>query len=405
MKSNFFSKVQMLDDSLWIYKNIEKPEFKTLANKWSKESYYLRILYCFFSIVKKIKFSMAGEFKPSHSESLLYINSENTRRVLEFLNNEKTSEIFQHSGVSNNNFHFSFGTILSLPFAYIFALFLDFKFYIKYPDLFFENWGKLDSNLRYLSQQKYLRRVFFSNDHNVHNRLFLHACKLLKIQTIYLQHAPVSKFFPPLSFDLAFLFGEVDLASYSDIGIDKSSKVELVGMPSFDHFYKKRKLTVSETPKVVGVSLNLIDDLKLAEVFIKDLSKFYKVIVRFHPRDKRGACFPFKNVTLSDANVESPFEYLLNLDFHLAGNSGIHLESVLLNVPSFYLKISENEIDDYYGFVKHGVIKEVTSVTDLLDYKLKQSVYMAAKPFSNTVGSSYEGSSQQLIKERLNLES
>ena len=395
--------VEILDDALWIYKNLGNREFKIPAKGWTKQFYLLRVLSCFVSLFKKILSLVKIGHEDYCKEELLYINSLNTYKVLKFLESSKSSRILQESGLSNNTFNFSIIAILELPIAYIYALKLDFKFYLTYPDFFFENWGKLESNVSFLEKQSMLEIVIFANDHNVHNRLFLHACRMKNIKTVYLQHAPVSKYFPPLKFNQAFLFGEVDYETYLSIGVGDGVNVILSGMPHFDKYYKLRKEIVNTTPKVVGVSVNLLDDLKKLAQLLSELLRVYEVVVRFHPRDNRLEESSFKGVSFSNCNKESSFEYLAKIDMHIAGDSGIHLESILLNTPSFYFKMSTGPVKDYYRFVHHGVIKEISDIRCLNDLVDGKNVYMAAKPFCVSVGTENEGRVHDYVKEQVKL--
>lgn len=389
--------VSVLDDSLWLYKNVCHPDFKIPSKSWTKNSFFLRVLSSFFSIFKKVFTLRKSRHRDINAEGLLYINSHNTNETLKFLASEGYDKFKQVSSFKNNDFIFSIKDIMLMPIAYIYALKVDFSFYFFYPDFFFENWGKYESNLAFLKEQKSLHIVFFANDHNVHNRLFLSACISNKIKTIYLQHAPVSKYFPPLKFNHAFLFGEVDFNIYSSIGVGENVKVTLVGMPSFDKYHNLRKTLINTPPRVIGVSVNLFDDLSKLKKLISNLTKNYKIIVRFHPRDQRVARFLLDNIELSDSLSESSFDYLAKLDLHIAGDSGIHLESILMNVPSFYYKMSIGTVWDYYKFLHYKVIKEVTDLNNFDEMLDLNDVYMSAKPFCASVGEVYEGKVQKYI--------
>ena len=60
---------------------------------------------------------------------------------------------------------------------------------------FYEEWKRLFKSIK-------PRAIVFSNDHVWNSRALIHAAIEAGIPTIYIQHASVSKYFPPLIFDL-----------------------------------------------------------------------------------------------------------------------------------------------------------------------------------------------------------
>ena len=216
-------KVKILYESLWLYRNAGHPDFEIVTQNWTKKTLLSRYVYSFLLLFKKLMQMRRIDEHKLNSSMILYVNSGNTISALDFLSDQGMffSQISSTKtlGVADKNkatlgYQYSLLSIIQLPFAFFYYVTLNPKFALMYPDFFIENWGKLEWNIEYLKKQTNLRKVVFSNDHNVQNRLFLHACKLSNIHTSYIQHASVSQYFPPLNFDLSFLYGEVDYEKY-----------------------------------------------------------------------------------------------------------------------------------------------------------------------------------------------
>tara|TARA_E500000331_G_scaffold326141_1_gene344053 strand:- start:288 stop:1073 length:786 start_codon:yes stop_codon:yes gene_type:complete len=56
--------------------------------------------------------------------------------------------------------------------------------------------------------------IILSNDHSIYARSLRITAEILEIKTLYIQHASVSKIFPPLEFDYALLDGNVAYQNY-----------------------------------------------------------------------------------------------------------------------------------------------------------------------------------------------
>ncbi|MDX5435658.1 MAG: hypothetical protein LPK03_00580, partial [Pontibacter sp.] len=99
---------------------------------------------------------------------------------------------------------------------------------------------------------------------------------------------------------------------------------------------------------------------------------------------------------------QSVFEYLQGIDMLVSGNSGIHLEAVLLNVWSVYYNFNpKEELHDYYGFVAQGLVEEATSYNTLQPsiaqgIAHKPEVYRRASYYHATVGTENDGRSGEL---------
>jgi len=254
--------------------------------------------------------------------------------------------------------------------------------------------------------QKYRpQAIVFANDHNTDARAMLLAARRLGIKTIYIQHASVSTLFPPLQFSLSLLEGQDSLDKYRQCG-PVAGRVELIGMPKADAFvaYRNQHARI----QAIGISFNPLDDTGEIEQLLRHLTQDFpatKIMLRPHPRDTRpvGSLLAVSpSISLSDSRSVSSFDYLRHLDAQISGTSGIHLEAVLLNVWSIFYSMNAREVvEDYYGFIRHGLVEapaDYAALRMLLQQHLDQKpqVYERARYYSATAGTAYDGRSGAL---------
>lgn len=252
------------------------------------------------------------------------------------------------------------------------------------------------------------RAVIFANDHNDDARALLLACQAEGIPTAYVQHASVSRWFPPLSFDLNLLEGRHTLDTYRECG-PIVGRVELIGMPKADAFLAQRNQSQRVTR--VGIAASLLDPTNELIRTLSDLIVALPGLLftfRPHPNDPRDfrdlltARFP--SLLFSDARTESIFEFLTKQDALIAAETSSHLEATLLNVVSLYYRFGPGyELShDYYGFVRHGVATECQTLTALIEELQRYAVakpialYQRAAYYCATIGTAYEGRSSEL---------
>ncbi len=277
----------------------------------------------------------------------------------------------------------------------------------RFFDLIFVSIGYYEVYRRAL-QHYQPRAVVFANDHNDDARALLLACQAEGIQTAYVQHASVSRWFPPLSFNLNLLEGQHALDTYRECG-PIPGQVELVGMPKADAYLASR----NQAPRVnrVGIAASLLDPTdELTTALAGLLTAFPSLIFTFraHPSDPRD--FPallatrFPPLLFSDARRESIFDFLVNQDALIAAETSSHLEATLLNVVSLYYRFGPGyELShDYYGFVRNGLVSEYLTLNALIEQLRNYAtikpadVYRRARYYCATVGTSDEAQSREL---------
>ena len=138
-------------------------------------------------------------------------------------------------------------------------------------------------------------------------------------------------------------------------------------MPKFDDYRSLRKGTFELGQ--IGIPFNRNDDFDNILKVCTYLGKLYprvKINIRPHPKDPQVYSSDLDNVYLSDPKGENSFEFLHRQDIIIGGNSSIHLEATLLNIPSIYFDFFPGTfVEDYYGFHKNGMIPKADNLEDL----------------------------------------
>jgi uncharacterized pyridoxamine 5'-phosphate oxidase family protein len=248
--------------------------------------------------------------------------------------------------------------------------------------------------------------ILLANDHNLWHRVIRHAGNKRNIPTVYIQHASVSKRFPPLRFTLSLLEGNHAKNIYTSI--ERNNSIKLVGMAKFDpYFHNANK---SFTVEKIGICTNTLDEddqiFNLVRL-IKTEFPYFVVILRPHPLDKRDDLYnkikKDLKINISSSHLENSFEFLETVDTMIAGESSIHLEAALMNVYPIHFQMSSNStFHDYYEYIKNGVTDEVINMTDLISKlsslkKNKPDIRNNAKFYVDTVNTKNDGNSTDLI--------
>jgi hypothetical protein len=261
--------------------------------------------------------------------------------------------------------------------------------------------------------------VVIANDHNAANRCLLQVAHRLGLTTVYMQHAAVSTIFPPLRCSIAFLDGRASLAAYVQCESEGWVGLSAPGVPQvFLSGQKKRLVPVSKTRapcEFVGVAINPMDNKTDVIGLIDYLTqKGNPVRLRWHPRQNQSDVDFYRTkynaqklVHISYPKEERVAEFLSVCQLVVAGNSSIHLESVLCGVRSIYYEFSGG-IKDYYGFAAAGIIAVANSVEDVGRELDRISLGEALEPatvrdFSESHQTPWFGREGELVAETLAL--
>lgn len=342
----------------------------------------------------------------------LFVSTANNYNSLKFLTNELDDAVLIGFGTSfgeENNIH--------LPFHrkafYLWKFPKIWRFFkqnygqdaIQFGDFLFNCIGLYEIAFKYLKIHQ-PNCLVLANDHSEKQRALLNAAQRLNIPVIYIQHASITHFMPPLDFDLSLLEGQDALDKYRELGEIKG-EFKLVGMPKFDKYVPFRKF--SRIVKNIGCCTNLLDDQIGIETTLTQLVEQFpmcQVSFRPHPNDKRN--FNLPDSIFISTKTETSFDFIQRQDVLIAGTSSIHLEAILLNINSIYFEITalEENLKDAYGYVKNGLIDKATNIQNLIHKieSLQQNnppVFQKAKYYNAVVDTEYEGKSGTLAAQSI----
>lgn len=207
-----------------------------------------------------------------------------------------------------------------------------------------------------------------ANDHAPLPVGMFYAAKELDIPVCYFQHAAVNSEFPPLKYDLSILHDRHSLDMYIKAGsispfIDSSN---ICYVTRFSEDFGGLKIQSTEI-RNVGIGLSFDTNIDELVLLIKDIIScdgVASVILRRHPRDERS----YSRVL--DAFGSSVFfvdddSFFCKIDIAIVGNSGMSIDCLHKGVATFYHGALDNFSDDYYGFVRDGLLPRYTSINEL----------------------------------------
>ena len=198
---------------------------------------------------------------------------------------------------------------------------------------------KVIGNLLKRNKNK-IKLVIMANDHSPVNQCIIENCIKYGIKTLYIQHASVNDEFPPNRFSYSFLDGLDSCRKYLSIR-EFTGKAFLSGSTRFDTL--KNQVYLS---KYVGIAINTMDDFDKIFSLCRYLVEhdINNIIMRPHPRLelKIYEIEKIRNlgIELSDSKTENPFSFIAKLKLLISNESSIHLEALLMHVPSVQFNFS-----------------------------------------------------------------
>ena len=205
------------------------------------------------------------------------------------------------------------------------------------------------------------RALCVANDHAPIPRSLIKICRARGMKTIYIQHAPVTEYFPPLSTDLAILYDDASSAAYR-MSAEKNgvaSTAEVVLMPPFSNIF--RQPVLGDGLKIVGLCIGRYPQTRRLLPIIQDLVSetgcVKEVVLRPHPACDLdlSSLLVSKKVSIQRAG-RSLQDFSDAIDLALVSNSGVALELLHNGVMTFYVEGMDDLANDYYGFVKSNIL-------------------------------------------------
>jgi hypothetical protein len=237
-----------------------------------------------------------------------------------------------------------------------------------------------------------------------YHRILLDAARTTNIKTAYIQHAGIPRHFPALSTDFALLDG---IISYQNLVGQHQSPTRsfLIGSSKFDSFYSS--ICPPRPITKLGFCVNGMDPIARVEELLVQILDYFpnlKILIRVHNADPRIQIFRKlahrHRVGFSDSTQSISYSFIRQVDCILAGNSGILIESALLNVLPIHYDFPNKSLD-YYGWVESGLAVGFNEPGPLLEYLASilgssQEIRYKAKPFSAAIGTEFDGRSAEL---------
>ena len=257
--------------------------------------------------------------------------------------------------------------------------------------------------------------VIVSNDHNVDCRSLLAVARHLGIKTVYMQHASVSNVFPALTVDYAFLDGQSALDTYKQCEKNLPPQQEDRRPPIILLNGQKKPLEVPDTSnkKRIGVAANMLDNpIRIAELIDYLVSRKLPVSLRCHPRQAAADIAIFREkfsteplVKFSEPGKQIISDYLGELSHLISGNSSIHLEAAIAGVTPIYHEVQPPFIEDYYGYVRHGLARRLDSPESIVEFfsttKTTGPDPSSVRFYSATYGTEWHGKEGELVAQSL----
>lgn len=249
-----------------------------------------------------------------------------------------------------------------------------------------------------LERSKSIKYLINYNDHSPYNVMIHQVGSKYNITTIYIQHANVSKKFPPLYHDINLLFNQKSLDTYRSVG-KISNKVELIGDVRLKYLKEFKSKPIH---KRVLICTNKLDDVRDVIDFSKSLKKNgYNPIIRPHPSDKRWRFIRKVDISIN----RSVKEDLEEASFLVTNESAIIIESIYVNVLCYLyqFKNAKNtpQVFDNYGFIHEGLIKKkLTNFEELLSLMKNKKNLVNYELIDDYIGSITKSETLKILTEK-----
>lgn len=207
-----------------------------------------------------------------------------------------------------------------------------------------------------------VRLVCVASDHSPVVMAILFLARRAGVKTCYIQHAPVTEYFPPLAFDLSLLYDRSSVRAYAlsaaknNVTVDQTVEI----FPPFFEEFEQPHLGLA--PYKIGICLSSIPQNDRVMALVDELcdhSAVSGVLLRCHPRFR---------IELASSNPDAAIKvqqegqslalFLEEVDIVLVPNSGVAVEALHRGRPTFYTDGMDQLPSDYYGFVGEGVLPE-----------------------------------------------
>ena len=111
-----------------------------------------------------------------------------------------------------------------------------------------------------------------------------------------------------------------------------------------------------------------------------------------------------EGIAISNPTIDLSYVFLANIKVMIANESGIHLDAALMGVPSLLYNFSDNEVMDWYSYIKNGLIIKCDTFKDLvsmLDTNCQQPLDVV-RYYAASYGSPVDGKVGEMIATFIN---
>jgi hypothetical protein len=221
--------------------------------------------------------------------------------------------------------------------------------------------------------KKKTKIIFFSNDHTVWNRVHLEVAIFHNIPTAYIQHANVSKTFPQLNFNYAFLDG--DYAKNTYLNISKSNtKIFCIGCLRMELISSEIVTGLCADKSIICCFNKADSNAKILNILntLQENNRSSLIAFRMHPADLR---LNFQKMLQENHFIDETHTEC-NIVFHkfevcVAGNSGVFLDAYSSGAKC----ASYSQwfgVTDYYKFQKFRLVEVYDSIEEINQLNLQQ---------------------------------
>lgn len=213
-----------------------------------------------------------------------------------------------------------------------------------------------------MTSSEVLKGALVANDHSPFQCGFIAAAERRGLKLVYVQHAHVTAMFPALKFDLALLYGSHAKDIYKARG--SRGEVFLIGSGKPAQYAESGLLRMPAMLQRVGIALtNLPPTDYLLELIaaLKKIEPHLQVFLRAHPRAKPAVLEKLAQhaEVRSGTSVSEDAQYA---DVFICGNSSIAMELLKCRVPVAVSRFLDDAPQDYYGFIRNGVVPSADPV-------------------------------------------
>ncbi|RXZ64758.1 hypothetical protein [Pelagerythrobacter rhizovicinus] len=180
------------------------------------------------------------------------------------------------------------------------------------------------------------------------------------LKTCYVQHAPVADYFPPLIYDLSILFDRASRAKYEASAANHrtTNKGRVIILPPFDEEASLPDLPHRPAYRI-GLCLSYLWDTAGVGKLVLELldhPSVESIRLRRHPRCKASLATLLRDKRVTESRSTRLAEFAQECDIALVPNSGVAIELLHLGRPVMYTPGTDFIANDYYGFVREGII-------------------------------------------------